>query len=61
MIKLYPDRSLPAFLRVVGDVLTLAWTLAWAGLGWLIEPIIRNLPQESLINTLSAARKALAK
>jgi len=32
-----------------------------AGLGWLIEPIIRNLPKESLINTLAAARTALAK
>jgi len=32
-----------------------------AGLGWLIEPIIRNLPKESLINTLAAARKSLAK
>lgn len=31
------------------------------GLGWLIEPIIRNLPKESLVNTLSAARKSLAK
>lgn len=32
-----------------------------AGLGWLIEPIIRNLPRESLVNTLAAARKSLAK
>jgi len=31
------------------------------GLGWLIEPIIRNLPRESLVNTLAAARQALAK
>jgi hypothetical protein len=31
------------------------------GLGWLVEPIIRNLPRESLANTLSAMRKALAK
>ena len=29
------------------------------GLGWLIEPIIRKLPQESLANTLEATRKAL--
>jgi len=29
------------------------------GLGWLIEPIIQNLPKESLINTLEATRRAL--
>ena len=32
-----------------------------AGLGWLIEPIIRNLPKDSLVSTLASARKALAK
>jgi hypothetical protein len=32
-----------------------------AGLGWIIEPIIRNLPRESLANTLRATRDALAK
>lgn len=30
------------------------------GLGWIVEPIIRKLPKESLINTLVATRKALA-
>lgn len=30
------------------------------GLGWMIEPIIRSLPRESLINTLEATRRALA-
>jgi hypothetical protein len=29
------------------------------GLGWVIEPIIRNLPKESLENTLRATRAAL--
>jgi hypothetical protein len=29
------------------------------GLGWLIEPIIRNLPRESLASTLQATRSAL--
>ena len=29
------------------------------GLGWIIEPIIRNLPQESLIHTLEATRRGL--
>lgn len=43
MIKLYPDRTLPAFLRVVADFLTLVWTLAWAGLGWLIYQTVLGL------------------
>lgn len=30
------------------------------GLGWLIEPIIRGLPRESLANTLRATRAAVA-
>jgi hypothetical protein len=30
------------------------------GLGWIIEPIIRKLPRESLINTLRATRGALS-
>ena len=29
------------------------------GLGWFIEPIIQNLPKESLVNTLEATRQAL--
>jgi hypothetical protein len=29
------------------------------GLGWIIEPIIQKLPQESLVNTLEATRQAL--
>jgi hypothetical protein len=29
------------------------------GLGWIIEPIIRKLPRESLVNTLKATRDAL--
>jgi hypothetical protein len=28
------------------------------GLGWIIEPIIQELPKESLVNTLEATRKA---
>ena len=31
------------------------------GLGWLIEPVIRDLPRESLINTLRKTREALGK
>ena len=30
------------------------------GLGWVIEPIIQNLPRESLISTLEATRRALS-
>ncbi len=30
------------------------------GLAWIIEPIIRKLPRESLIRTLKATRQALA-
>ena len=30
-----------------------------SGLGWLINPIIRNLPKESLVNLLNATRQAL--
>jgi len=29
------------------------------GLGWIIEPIIRKLPRESLINTLESTKRAL--
>ncbi|HEY4960317.1 MAG TPA: hypothetical protein VII29_05630 [Terriglobales bacterium] len=29
------------------------------GLGWVIEPIVKNLPRESLVNTLKATRQAL--
>jgi len=32
-----------------------------AGLGWIINPIVRSLPKESLENTLRATRTALAK
>jgi hypothetical protein len=31
------------------------------GLGWIIEPIIRDLPKESLANTLRSTRTALAR
>jgi len=29
------------------------------GLGWIIDPIVRKLPQESLVHTLDATRRAL--
>src|SRR6267143_5787558 len=43
MIKLYPDRTFPAFLRVLGDLVTIAWTLAWAAFGWLIYQTVLGL------------------
>ena len=43
MIKPYPDRTWPAFLRVLGDLLTIAWTAAWAWLGWLIYQTVLGL------------------
>jgi hypothetical protein len=43
MIKLYPDRRFPAFLRIVADLITIAWTAAWAALGWLIYQTVLGL------------------
>ena len=31
------------------------------GLGWIIEPIVRKLPGQSLIDTLQATRQALTR
>jgi hypothetical protein len=31
------------------------------GLGWIIEPVIRNLPKDSLVNTLRSTRAALVR
>jgi hypothetical protein len=31
------------------------------GLGWMIEPVIRDLPKESLVKTLEATRQALSR
>ena len=43
MVKLYPDRRWPAFLRVVGDTFSFFWTVAWAYLGWLIYQTVMGL------------------
>jgi hypothetical protein len=43
MIKLYPDRRWPAFLRVLADTVTVGWTIAWAYLGWLIYQTVMGL------------------
>jgi len=53
VIKPYPDRTWPAFLRVLGDLLTIAWTVAWAWLGWLIYQTVLGLEviADGIINT----------
>jgi hypothetical protein len=43
MIKPYPDRTWPAFLRVVGDLSAVLWSLGWAWLGWLIYQTVMGL------------------
>ena len=43
MLKLYPDRRWPAFLRVLSDTASFAWTVAWAYLGFLIYQTIMGL------------------
>jgi hypothetical protein len=43
VIKLYPDRTGPAVLRVIFDLLTIIWTVAWAALGWLIYQTVMGL------------------
>src|SRR5207302_1071707 len=43
MIKAYPDRAVPALLRVAGDLLSLLWTAGWAVLGWLIYKTVMGL------------------
>lgn len=43
MIKIYPDRRWPAFLRVLADTVTVAWTILWAYLGWLIYETVMGL------------------
>jgi hypothetical protein len=43
MIKPYPDRVVPALLRVLADLVTIGWTIAWAFLGWLIYQTVLGL------------------
>lgn len=43
MLKIYPDRRWPAFLRVVADTVAFAWAVAWSYLGWLIYQTIMGL------------------
>jgi hypothetical protein len=43
MIKVYPDRRWPAFLRVLADTITVAWSIVWAYLGFLIYQTVMGL------------------
>lgn len=43
MLKIYPDRRWPAFLRMLADTTTLVWTVAWAYLGFLIYQTVMGL------------------
>ena len=43
MLKIYPDRRWPAFLRVVADTTVVVWTVAWAYLGFLIYQTVMGL------------------
>jgi hypothetical protein len=43
MIKPYPDRAFPFFVRAIADLITIAWTVAWAALGWLIYQTVLGL------------------
>src|SRR2546430_16409390 len=43
MLKVYPDRRWPGFLRVVADTTVVVWTVAWAYLGFLIYQTVMGL------------------
>ena len=43
MIKVYPDRWWPAFLRVLGDAFAVCWTVTWGYLGWLVYQTVLGL------------------
>lgn len=43
MLKIYPDRRWPAFLRVLADTVVFAWMVVWAYLGFLIYQTIMGL------------------
>jgi hypothetical protein len=43
MLKLYPDRRWPAFLRVLADTIVFLWTVVWAYLGFLIYQTVMGL------------------
>ena len=52
MIKLYPDRPVPALIRVLADLMVAGWTVVWAVLGFLIYQTIMGL--EVIANGISS-------
>jgi hypothetical protein len=57
MIKPYPDRTGAALLRVFGDFASLAWSVAWAWLGWLIYQTVMGL--ESIADAITSTGTTL--
>jgi hypothetical protein len=43
MLKIYPDRRWPAFLRVLADTIVFFWSVIWAYLGFLIYSTVMGL------------------
>ena len=43
MLKIYPDRRWPAFLRILADTTVFVWAVAWAYLGFLIYQTVMGL------------------
>jgi hypothetical protein len=43
LLKPYPDRALPALARVVADVITLAWMVAWGLAGLAVYQTVMQL------------------
>lgn len=55
MIKLYPDRRWPAFLRVLADTVVFFWTVTWAYLGFLLFQTVLGL--ESIADGITSTGK----
>ena len=62
MLKIYPDRRWPAFLRVLADTIVFFWTVAWAYLGWLIYQTVMGLEAiaDAITNTGSTFNQWIA-
>lgn len=43
MIKVYPDRPVPAMLRGLADLIAIGWTIGWVVLGWLVYKTVLGL------------------
>ncbi len=60
MLKIYPDRRWPAFLRVLADTVVFFWTVVWAYLGWLIYQTVMVVRIAAMTGRAEAARAVLA-